>query len=549
MTKERVEMLLRSAADANMNMLRVWGGGVYESDYFYGLADELGILIWQDFMYACNLYPVNEEFLETVRVETRQTVRRLHHHPSVALWAGNNENEVAILGWWPEIKDRKELYDNEYRKLYVDTVRRIVLEEDQTRPFVVSSPSNGVKSEQNNYLSPNPNDNRYGDVHFYDYNVNQWDWKKSPSTKFCSEYGIQALPSLDVWKKAHDSQQHDCFSYPFTDCIKHREHAPGGLENIMKEIQMNLNPPPANPVNGTEAFERIIFLSQVNQAMSIKTQSEFYRRNRQINNSTGEGMTYGALYWQLNDVWVAPTWASLDFYGGYKMLHYYAKEFFAPLIVVPFLDVKKTVDSQDQDIIRIHAVSDFMSPVRIRVTIQGYKLDSAHLSNDFMSDEAQTGWTTTVDIEMNPGSVQEVYSLEVSQFISESSCELRQDCILRVTFAPAQSTSTPKDFTGENFLLLSPPKDSEKYLKPSKVSVSSVTRISQLVYEITLKSESTAMFVWVSISQEDHDNQIRGLFNRNGFMMFDREQKITFTSTRYIIEGDLQKRIHIQSLN
>ena len=126
---------------------------------------------------------------------------------------------------------------------------------------------------------------------------------------------------------------------------------------------------PSNPAsNPLQAFEDFIYLSQVNQAMSIKTETEFYRRNREVDPSTGGGMTYGALYWQLNDVWVGPTWSSIDNYGGYKMLHYNAKEFFAPLILVPFIDRNQNM--------KVHAVSHFLSPVRITVFVKGYKLDN-----------------------------------------------------------------------------------------------------------------------------------------------------------------------------
>lgn len=157
----RVRMLLQSTKDANMNMLRVWGGGLYESDYFYDLADELGIMIWQDFMFACNMYPTTKQFLSLVREEVTQNVKRLQNHPSVVLWAGNNENEAALYGGW--YGSDKQVYRDDYIKLYVDVIKEQVEQLDATRPFVVSSPSNGLYADEHNYIGTNPYSPFYGD--------------------------------------------------------------------------------------------------------------------------------------------------------------------------------------------------------------------------------------------------------------------------------------------------------------------------------------------------------------------------------------------------
>ncbi|XP_060593754.1 beta-mannosidase-like [Ruditapes philippinarum] len=162
-TKDRLRNYLQSAVDANMNCLRVWGGGIYESDYFYDLADEFGILIWQDFMFACALYPVDEDFLSSVKEEVTYQVRRLKNHPSVFAYSGNNENEAAIAGsWWPGVF-RNKILMSDYVKLYVDTILTIVKETDPTRPYMTSSPSNGIASAMEGGLSSNPGNTRYGD--------------------------------------------------------------------------------------------------------------------------------------------------------------------------------------------------------------------------------------------------------------------------------------------------------------------------------------------------------------------------------------------------
>ncbi|XP_049271905.1 beta-mannosidase-like [Rhipicephalus sanguineus] len=163
-TNDYVKELLLSVKEANMNMLRVWAGGVYETDYFYSLADELGILIWQDMMFSASLYPADRSFLQSVATEVQQQVRRLQHHPSIVVWAGNNENEDALAsGWWVEVKNAYDLYRTDYIKLYIGVVKTVVEAEDKTRPFVSSTPSDGRKTAENGWISSTPNGEMNGD--------------------------------------------------------------------------------------------------------------------------------------------------------------------------------------------------------------------------------------------------------------------------------------------------------------------------------------------------------------------------------------------------
>lgn len=157
--------LLHSARDANQNMIRVWGGGVYESDYFYNLADRYGLLIWQDMMFACAMYPATPSFLSSVRLEIRQNALRIIHHPSIAIFAANNENEVALVQNWYGTASDSEHYMKEYRQLYIDTIideLEIIRHPSRPKPLV-SSPSNGKASAKDNFISLNPQDANYGD--------------------------------------------------------------------------------------------------------------------------------------------------------------------------------------------------------------------------------------------------------------------------------------------------------------------------------------------------------------------------------------------------
>ncbi|KAL1453338.1 hypothetical protein WDU94_007482, partial [Cyamophila willieti] len=222
-----IRNLLVSTQEANMNMLRVWGGGVYMSDYFYETCDELGILIWQDMMFACNNYPTTKNFLKSVRTEVSQVVRRIQHHACVAVWAGNNEMEAATRqNWYISAVDNKEIFFKEYAELYAETIKPLVHEFDPTRPYLTSSPTNGVETDKTKYyLADNPYSPLYGDTHNYDYQNNLWDPAYAPRSRFCSEFGIQALPQLSTLQKI--SKPNDLTSWK-TKFFQSRQHLAGG---------------------------------------------------------------------------------------------------------------------------------------------------------------------------------------------------------------------------------------------------------------------------------------------------------------------------------
>lgn len=332
----RIKHLLTAAKDTHMNMLRVWGGGVYESDYFYDLADEYGILIWQDLMFGCAMYPVFEDFLASVRTEVGQNTRRLQHHPSVAIYATNNENEVALVQNWYGTAGERARFEQEYRILYIGVVMRAVEENDKWRICLSSSPSNGLKAINDSYISQNPQDNNYGDIHYYNYVSDGWNWSIYPRPRFVSEYGFQSYPALSSWAQALDGNDF------LPDLMKHRQHAPTGEVPILLLINRHL---PLSSVPAADLLSAKIYFSQIAQAMAIKTETELYRTLR-----TSFANTMGALYWQLNDVWVAPSWSSIDYLGKFKILHYYARKFLEPTSIVPILSPANVMD--------VHVVND-----------------------------------------------------------------------------------------------------------------------------------------------------------------------------------------------
>lgn len=318
--QNRIRSLILAAKEAHMNMMRVWGGGIYESDYFYDLADLHGILIWQDMMFACAMYPTEPSFLDSVRTEVIQNAKRIARHASVAIIATNNENEVALAQDWYSTGINREKFDEDYRKLYVGTINhelRIISHSSRPDPLI-SSPSNGVKGSEDRFISKNPQDPHYGDVHFYDISKDSWDPDIYPRPRFASEYGFQSLPSLKAWKQVLKGND------KIYDLIKHRQHHPNGMMPITNMVLRHFHTPFEDP-----DMEAMIYLSQVSQAMSVKVETELYRSLRST-----EHRTMGALYWQLNDVWIAPSWSSIDFNGNYKILHHWAKEFLAPISII-----------------------------------------------------------------------------------------------------------------------------------------------------------------------------------------------------------------------
>lgn len=324
-----LRQVLGAAKDANMNMIRVWGGGIYESDLFYSLTDEYGLLIWQDLMFACTLYPAYDDFLNSVETEVRQNVRRISSHPSVAIWATNNENEVALRqSWYGPIKVK---FEENYRKLYFDTIKRVVHETDPTRIVLNSSPGNG-KLTENITVADNPQDYHYGDVHYYTYDLNLWDPRIYPRARFVSEYGFQSLASYRSWLASKQSTE------DLGDLIDHRQHFPFGSKPINILLSKNL---PVLSTDSPDYWKSYIYFSQVSQAMAIKTETNSYRVETARNSSM---LTMGALYWQLNDVWTTASWSSIDYSGTWKILHNYIQQIFQPDVVVGLKNLQQNFD-------------------------------------------------------------------------------------------------------------------------------------------------------------------------------------------------------------
>lgn len=315
-TPEVVRDLLESAKAVNMNMIRVWGGGQYEPDYFYELCDELGILIWHDFMFSCMSYPSNRQFLDDVRVEITQQVRRLSHHACIALWCGDNE-VIGSLSWYPETKANPERYVANYDRLN-SMLGRIVEDEDPSRRFWPSSPSLGYMDFSDGWHS----DTR-GDLHYWDvwHSAKPFEAYRSVNPRFASEFGFQSFTSTNIIETFTKPEDRN----PSSPVMESHQRNTGGNARILETMTRYFRFP--------SDFEQMVFLSQIQQGLAIKTAIEYWRSTKP--------RCMGTLYWQINDTYPVASWASLDYGGQWKLLHYMAKRFFLPVSVVAVPDADK----------------------------------------------------------------------------------------------------------------------------------------------------------------------------------------------------------------
>lgn len=303
-TPELIDNLLTSAAEAHMNMIRVWGGGFYEREAFYDRCDALGLMVWQDFMFACALYPADETFLASVRAEAESQVRRLRHRACLALWCGNNEIE-QMSGNILKRPTRREAYE----ALFYGVLPRVVETEDGTTPYWPSSPHNPEGWEKGH------NNERAGDCHFWDVWFGRAPVKhyETKGFRFCSEFGMQSYSSPEVAETFCRPDEMNVFG----TAMENHQKSRAGNAIILDYVSRLYRFP--------KDYAGLAYLSQLNQAYCMRVGIEHFRRSMP--------RTMGALYWQLNDCWPVFSWSGIEFGGRWKALHYEARRFNAPLLV------------------------------------------------------------------------------------------------------------------------------------------------------------------------------------------------------------------------
>jgi beta-mannosidase len=343
-TSASLESLIESAAQTHQNMLRVWGGGFYEDERFYDLCDRYGLLVWQEFIFSCSIYPLDDPaFLENVHQEVIQNVRRLRHRASLALWCGNNEMEWGWVEWmWdrPDLQDLKDTYD----RFFHHTLKDWCLAEDPDHAYWPSSPSSDLPFK-------NPNGQRQGDSHYWDvwHGGKPFTAYRSQSPRFMSEFGFQSLPPLQTIKTYASEDDWNMTSYIME---QHQKNNNGNAMMIRQMLDLFRLP---------KDFASLVYLSMVLQAEGIRYGAEHWRRNPAVD---------GILYWQLNDCWPVASWSSLDYYGRWKALHYAAKRFFAPLL----LSIK-----DEPPRMTVYLTNDLLEPAEGWVAWSLQKLDGSLL--------------------------------------------------------------------------------------------------------------------------------------------------------------------------
>ena len=326
-----------------MNMVRVWGGGRYETDEFYDICDREGILVWQDFMFACNPYPFyNEKFLENVLGEVTYNVKRLRNRACMALWCGNNEIETMSAGWLPYTRLR-EWTEKFFWHILPEHLEKL----DDRTPFIPGSPvgkgyMDGVASDT------------HGDVHMWTvwHGLQPLTYYRKRFSRFCSEFGLESMPDMNTIRSFCPENQLDLTS----PVMQAHQKCPSGNGKIAYYTSTRFRLP--------AKFEDTVYLSQIVQSECVRDATEHWRRNR--------GRCNGSMYWQLNDCWPVLSWASIDYYGGYKALQYTARHFNAPL-TASACETKNGVD--------LHVINDKAVPFKGRIEYVLSRFDGKRLAS------------------------------------------------------------------------------------------------------------------------------------------------------------------------
>nr|WP_321452544.1 glycoside hydrolase family 2 protein [uncultured Carboxylicivirga sp.] len=329
---------------SNMNMLRFWGGGVYEDDRFFELADEKGILLWQDFMFACTMYPSDDAFLDNVAKEANYNIKRLRNHPSLAIWCGNNEVKVGWHNWgWQDKygyteEDQKELLEG-YDKLFNQLLPNKLKELDSQRFYYDSSPISNWGDVKDMKIA----DNHYWGVWW---GKHEFEKLNEYVPRFMSEFGFQSFPPMETIKEFSKEKDWDIES----DVMKTHQKSSIGNVTIKEYMQRDYKMP--------DNFEDFVYLNQIMQAEGMRVGFEAQRRNKPF--------CMGTLYWQLNDVWPVVSWSGIDYYGRWKAMQYFIKKAYEPVITSAVMEDGK---------LKVHLISDKITDTKVSSSLQIIKLD------------------------------------------------------------------------------------------------------------------------------------------------------------------------------
>jgi beta-mannosidase len=450
-TSQIYEKTILDAVNANMNMLRVWGGGTYENDIFYDLCDKYGILVWQDFMFACSLYPAEGHWLENVRREAVDNVKRLRNHACIAIWCGNNECYEAWIGWgWNKQYEQQNpeyaaIIGRQYTDLYDKVLPGVVHQYAPTAFYWPSSPF----SKQGTTSSPYTGDNHYWSVWHGREPIEKYNVVRS---RFFSEYGFQSFPEFESVKKyAPGKEDWNIYSDVMMAHQRGGSFANGLIESyLLSEYQK------------PKDFEAFLYMNQVLQGDAIKTAIEAHRRDRPY--------CMGTLFWQHNDCWPVASWSSRDYYGRWKAQHYFAREAYRDVLVSPIAQ---------NDRLHVFVVSDRRSGFRATLTIQVIGLDGGIIN------------TVTKQVTVDKLASTDLFSVPVG--------DLLQGMPKSKVVVHAELSEGGKNVYSNNYFLLK-----QKEMEYPKVQIAKTIKKVEGGYEVSLTSDKFARALFLSVNGIDN---------------------------------------------
>jgi beta-mannosidase len=486
-TSADYERLLEDAVAANMNMIRVWGGGIYEENIFYDLCDELGLCVWQDFIFACATYPTfDEDFMTNVKVEAEQNVRRIRHHACLALWCGNNELEQGLTAdTWTDDAMSWEDYGLLFDELLPEVVKRLDPQRDYW-PSSAHSPL-GERADWNNPTC--------GDAHLWEvwHGWQPFEWYRTSQHRFCSEFGFQSFPKPSTVETYTAPADHNITSY----IMEHHQRSRIGNSTIVHYMVDWFRLP--------TSFEMTLWLSQILQGMAIKYAVEHWRRNMP--------RSMGALYWQLNDCWQVASWSSIDYFGHWKALHHMARDFFTPVLI-------SGVEDWETGTVDIHVTNDRQQAVSGEVVWSLYDV-----------------WGGCLAKGQIPASVPPQQNFFVEQLDMGDDLDQHGPRALMVHLdflEDGQSLS-------QNTLFFGRPKHLELQTPHIQVSVQEMVDHQ---FQVQLDSDLPALWVWLEI--EDHSVR----FSKNFFHLMPGKsaKDIIITLEEALTLAEFQKQLRLRSL-
>jgi len=511
-----VREIFQLAVEAKQNMLRIWSSGTYLSDDIYDLADEMGLLLWSEFQFSDAEYPVTPDYLENYEAEAYYNTRRVNHHPSLALWSGGNELEAIILFYFfypgPVLDG--------YEKLHTELLINCVYANTRSISYIPSSTYQGytelnfssARPQTPRYNNRTAPDDIYADTDVYNYDASQaFDFSKMPVGRFAAEFGFISMPSLHSWR---DAISEDELSLDSRSVLHHNRHVPFGQEGDEYELsraglkQMTDGveiwypvPSFSDPVANFSAWS---WATQVFQADKYANEIAHYRRGSAL-----PERQLGSLYWQINDLWVAPTWSAVEASGRPKMMYHATKDVYNPVIVWPFYD-------KENDVLDVWVISDKWEAVSGEVTLRWVNWEGKELENPF-KDESNSKAASKYQFRTGPINGTKIATYEhVSSAFSDDGAE---DILLSLSLTTKQGDKHSSWFHAV-------PLGKAALRNPGlKIETKSSAHDGGVSFNVTA-TEAVAAWVWL-----DYPPSVRGYFDDNAFWLNKGESRVVQFNT------------------